>query len=156
MGEAKCATSPLQIATENDEAANISAHADIVVEPTSPVGSFGAGSVKSEKPDSTEEVNPRKRKMEEPLDYSFNEQLFQQRLQQNRQLFPFPIPNFPNRERRPSGGSSDEMSPPANRIHNGMNAMASMAFQRMQNGGNGDILAQLSQLQHGLMTIQRC
>ena len=26
----------------------------------------------------------------------------------------------------------------------------------MQNGGNGDILAQLSQLQHGLMTIQRC
>ena len=93
--EAKCATSPLQIAQENDEAGNISTHADIVVEPTSPVGSFGAASVKSEKPDSAEEINPRKRKMEEPLDYSFNEQLFQQRLQQNRQLFPFPIPNFP-------------------------------------------------------------
>ena len=29
-------------------------------------------------------------------------------------------------------------------------------YLRMQTGGNGDILAQLSQLQHGLMTIQRC
>ena len=37
---------------------------------------------------------------------------------------------FQNRDRAPSGGSSDEMSPPANRVASGMNAMASMAFQR--------------------------
>lgn len=82
---------------KNDDSHTDGTHTDIVVEPTSPMPSFG-GSVKSEKVHELNEdllTNSRKRKLDEPLDYSINEQLFQHRLQQNRQLFPFPMPNFP-------------------------------------------------------------
>ena len=81
------------IQAKNDEE-NMENNTDIVVEPTSPIPSFG-GSVKSDKLNEDLLANPRKRKMDEPLDYSINEQLFQHRLQQNRQLFPFPMANFP-------------------------------------------------------------
>ena len=79
---------------KNDENQN---HQEIVVEPTSPVASTSAISEKSNKPEIAEDhsvLNPRKRKMEEPLDYSINEQLLQQRLQQRQGFFPFPLPNF--------------------------------------------------------------
>ena len=87
---------------ESEKPEDTSNNLDIVVEPTSPIPSISANSVKSEKQETenccateeNSEVNPRKRKMDEPLDYSINEQLLQQRLQQRQGFFPFPLPNF--------------------------------------------------------------
>ncbi|CBY08771.1 unnamed protein product [Oikopleura dioica] len=98
---------------------------------------------------SNNSTNLRKRKLEDPgIGHMMSEQLLQQRLAQAARPsipFPFGLSQFQARDRRPSNGSSDELSPPAARAALGAQMHASMSLQRSMQGG--DFFNQLAQLQ---------